>query len=556
MTRVYWRFLIVLLICALALHTAYSVRATRTLARQAEAEHAHLLHQGTYYTERFLQEIADCANLLYISPRLQQVLIARQKPDYLAFADCRDLLTEYALGPFSLYRLDLYLTDGRQLITSSEGVFYHISEQEAGVYEELCLAGTDFWTAAYRGQEPAIVKKTRNQAGLTYVKQVSSRYTGKPKGVLLLTVPFTAFDALIAPGEGEYSALAFEGQQLAGHIPEGYTVLTRQGSLSAFTFSYAYLPPRADFFSGPFLLILFLILLSFLISFALILGITERKIAGPVTRLLQGFRELEERNFSVRLAHTGDPVFGEMNRAFDHMAQRMESGVAELVAERTRAEELRQTLLMMQIRPHFLYNIFNNMIWLTEKQDLSNLEQLVKATAGFYKTVLENEILLLENEEQLSCYVQIQKFRFGDRFDLIQEVSPEAEALVIPNLLLQPLVENAIVHGFRDIPDRRGTIRLSAWIEERMLHIRVQDNGTGIPQERLEDIRAAMETGNSGKAFFALVNVSQRLKMRYPGKGRITLESREREGTQVTLVLPVEDALEEGMLNDQTGHSR
>ena len=183
------------------------------------------------------------------------------------------------------------------------------------------------------------------------------------------------------------------------------------------------------------------------------------------------------------------------------------------------------------------------MIWLTEQKQYEALESLVEATAGYYRTALnggEKDILLLENERQLSCYAVIQKMRFGDTFDLEVRLSDEAQTCRVPNMILQPLVENAIVHGFQNL-DRRGHVELNAELQGEQVWITVQDNGCGIPAELLEEIRSAMaDAQEPSSRFFALVNISLLLKLRYGEKAEIYIDSTPGEGTKVSLILPVE----------------
>ena len=548
--KMYLSFLAALLICALMLHGAYLVQSWGSLMRQARAEREQVLAQKVYHTERYVKEMEDCANVLCVSTRLQQVLINRQTPDYLAYADCRDLLTEYEIAPYDIFRIDLYLSGSRSLITSSEGVFYRLGEKERTVYEELlarALGKEDcFWALDYQTREPELVTKTRGIRYITLVKRVVSLYTGKSKGILLISVPYEHFASINAETPAnEYSCIRFEGRLLCGGVAEGEdweTLSMVSSAAPGFSFEYGYRFDFGSVFGGGFVVVLGVIMLLFLLGFVLIVIITERRVAKPVERLLHGFRQLEAGNFATRVGDGEDGIFGELNRGFDHMAEHLQSTVTELVDERTRRRELKQRLLMMQIKPHFLYNIFNNMIWLVEQGQYDNLKQLVTATAGFYKTALNagsGDIMLFDNQRQLSYYVCIQKFRFGDRFDLEMAVSEEAETLTIPNLLLQPLVENAITHGFQGL-DRRGLIRVTAEAEGDVLTVRVKDNGCGIPPERLEDIRRAMEK-DAGRAekYFALVNVAARLRSRYGGRASIEMDSRPGEGTEVVIRVPV-----------------
>ena len=549
MGRMYVSFLLVLLACALALHGAYLLQSYHSMVEQARTEREYRLSQQVYHTERYVAEIEDCANTLNVSSRLQQVLIDRQKPDYLLYADCRDLLSEYERAPYGLYRIDLYLSGSRSLITSSEGVFYNLEDDECAVYDQLLEESgkhDGWWTLDYQHREPKLVSKTRNQRYIALVRQVTSLYTGRTKGVLILSVPYEQFESVSAVAvQDEYRCISFQGEVLCGSRMEDerWTRLTAETG-AGFGLDYYYRFEYSSIFSGRFMLVMGAIMLLFLMGFVCIVIITERRVAKPIARLLHGFVRMEEGRFIKRMGNHKDAIFGELNRGFDHMAEHLESTVTALVDERTQSRELKQRLLQMQIKPHFLYNIFNNMIWLVEQKQYDNLEQLVTATAGFYKTALNagsRDIMLFENQRQLEYYVRIQKFRFGDRFDLLTELAEETEMLSIPNLLLQPLVENAIIHGFQNL-QRRGEIRLSTEVGDGQLIIRVRDNGTGIAPETLEEIREAMTKDNGGaKRFFALVNVSGRLRNRYGSRGYIRIESVPGEGTEVIIGVPLDE---------------
>ncbi len=399
-----------------------------------------------------------------------------------------------------------------------------------------------YWTLNYQTSEPNIVARTRNTRYITLVKRVVSIYTGKTKGILMLSVPYDQFASFTAQTpEGEHSCLSFREKLLCGEriaLP-GWTTISMALEHEDFVFEYAYPFRFFTIFSKGFLLVMTVIMLLFLLGFVLIVFIAERSVTKPVDRLLGGFVRVEKGEFDARMDNDGDEIFGDLNRGFDHMAGHLQSAVNELVDERIRGRELKQRLLLMQIKPHFLYNIFNNMIWLVEQKKYDNLEQLVTATAGFYKSALNvgsYDILLYDNQRQLDYYVRIQKFRFGDRFDLHMEVSEEAQELCIPNLLLQPLVENAISHGFANL-DRLGLITLTAWVDDQELLIRVCDNGCGIPPGLLDEIRRAMISGvDSSQRFFALVNVASRLRSRYGGRASIDITSRSGEGAPIARI--------------------
>ena len=185
------------------------------------------------------------------------------------------------------------------------------------------------------------------------------------------------------------------------------------------------------------------------------------------------------------------------------------------------------------------FNIFNNMVWMTEQKKYDTLEQLVKSTAGFYKTALNagsSDIMLLENQRQLQYYVTIQKFRFGDRFDLTVNLDENVEDRLIPNLLLQPLVENAIVHGMQSL-NRRGKIVVTASEKDGGILLSVEDNGSGIDPERLRLIRETIQSGaDNSDQFFALVNIAARL--RSFDRASLQIQSVQEQYTRVEIWIP------------------
>lgn len=551
MSAIYRGFLAVLLLSALALHIVYLAYSYRSMERQVQEEHERSLNQVVYATDRFTQEIEACANMLSVSPQIQQVLINRQEPDYLAYLSCQTLLNEFEMAPFNIYRIDLYGMESHALVTSSEGVFYQLEDAEQQQYDALCPFNPSdraaHWTASYQGSEPPLVRRTRNENYLTLIKPVISLYTGKPKGVLLLSIKYNALSALSAPVQQEETLCAsFDETTLFGTAPEGsaYRLVSTQSTSSGINFAYYYRFHEERVFSKRLISMIGLIAVLFLISFVLIVTISERRVRRPISKLLHGFEALENGHFETRLNTEGNVIFNELYQGFDHMAGHLQAAVEDLVAEKTRGRELKQRLLQMQIRPHFLYNIFNNMVWMTEQKKYDTLEQLVTATAGFYKTALNygsEDILLLENKKQLEYYVRIQKFRFGDRFDLEIEMEDGAEFYQIPNLLLQPLVENAIVHGLRDA-EYPGRIVVKVETTAQGVCLAVTDNGCGIPEDTLGEIREAMahEEGSSER-FFALVNIANRLRSRYGDQARIQIDSAVGQGTRVQMDIPEQE---------------
>lgn len=264
----------------------------------------------------------------------------------------------------------------------------------------------------------------------------------------------------------------------------------------------------------------------------------------PADTLLRGFKDVEEGNFTVRLNDRRNDVFGDLFGGFNHMAERLEYMIEELNNERTRRNEFKFSLLQMQIKPHFLYNLFNNMIWMMEQKDYERLEVLIQSTAGYYKSALNygnQDIMLMENQRQLEYYAKIQKIRFGDTFTFSVDFPEKVQFYSIPNLLLQPLVENSIIHGLKGKKEICH-IRVSARLEGQMLVLVTEDDGCGIPKETLKDIRNELKRyEGDGNRYFALINITARLHSRYKERADFVIDSEQGRGTCVTIRIPLDE---------------
>lgn len=192
--------------------------------------------------------------------------------------------------------------------------------------------------------------------------------------------------------------------------------------------------------------------------------------------------------------------------------------------------EARLTLLVAQLQPHFLFNTLNTIaammhvdVWAADRMlnRLSDLLRLALASASRPETTLEHEIQFVQ------AYVEIQRARFGDGLLLTVDVAPQLRTVLVPSLILQPLVENSIRHGFGPQPGR-GTIRVRASSDGAALTLEVVDDGAG-PAPASATRRAGL----------GLANARQRLDQLYPGRSLLSLEPAQGGGAVATVRLPL-----------------
>jgi LytS/YehU family sensor histidine kinase len=220
--------------------------------------------------------------------------------------------------------------------------------------------------------------------------------------------------------------------------------------------------------------------------------------------------------------------------AFEHYRHSQEQRIATADLER-RVTESRLDALRTQLHPHFLFNALNTISahleqdprtarWMLEQ--LGSLLRMSLEYAREQETSLERELAFIE------CYVELQKVRFEDRIDVITNIAPDVRGALVPSLILQPLVENAIRHGLAtDAVD--GQIEIRAWRERESLRLSVHDDGPGLPADWDPERGFGVGLSNTRERLHRLYGDDQRFEIAgHPGAGvrvALTLPFRQRE---------------------------
>ncbi|AWB46877.1 sensor histidine kinase [Paenibacillus sp. CAA11] len=278
----------------------------------------------------------------------------------------------------------------------------------------------------------------------------------------------------------------------------------------------------------------------------------SQSITGPIRQLMSFMRTAESGDLTVRYSGRRHDEVGMLGRSFNRMLIQIRRLIRlnELREKQKREAELRS--LQANIKPHFLYNTLDTIHWMARKKGADDVSEMVEALSQLFRIGLSKgkDIIQLDEEIQhIKSYIQIQKTRYRDRLTFTVEQDPETGEFPVLKLLLQPVVENAIYHG---IKARRGAghIHISVRQREECLILTVQDNGVGMSQEKLQELREklreplrAMElqsnrmekTGRS----YGMLNVQARIHLAFGDAYGIELDSREGEGTKVTIRHPL-----------------
>ena len=244
----------------------------------------------------------------------------------------------------------------------------------------------------------------------------------------------------------------------------------------------------------------------------------------------------------VPMESTGErDEVGELVDSYNYMARQINTLMQR---QQEAAEEIRVAefnALQAQINPHFLYNTMEMIGWMAQQGRTKETNRAIRDLSRFYRLTLSrrNSINSLEEEiEHVSIYVRLQNMRFEDSIDFVVDVPDSLMEYRIPKLTLQPIVENAILHGILEKESHRGAIVLTGWLEDSSIVLLVSDDGIGMSEEKVSGILNKKE-GVSGKgSHIAIYNTHRRLKVLYGEEYGLTYHSTPGKGTDVEIRFP------------------
>jgi two-component system sensor histidine kinase YesM len=286
-------------------------------------------------------------------------------------------------------------------------------------------------------------------------------------------------------------------------------------------------------------------LLALLAGFGVYIELFFRQVLMPIQSVIAKMGRVEQGDWTVRAPIDGPSELAHLGRSFNTMVTEVER----LTAERERQERERARLeleaLRLQINPHFLTNTLNSIKMLAA---ISNAEPIRRMTAALMRVVSssfrggDSLAPIGEELEILEQYLLIMRVRYGDTFDVRIDVPDELRGLRVLRMLLQPLVENAILHGLQGL-DRRGEIAIRGSLESaaggaETLLLEVRDNGKGAAPERIAQALAGAPEHHHGLTSIGLANIKRRITLNH-GKGfDLELRSEDGRGTAALLRLP------------------
>lgn len=282
-----------------------------------------------------------------------------------------------------------------------------------------------------------------------------------------------------------------------------------------------------------------MVVIAVLIAAVVILLLTYT-FTRPIGRLTAAMKEIEEGNFEIRVANKNHDEMGRLTDAFNYMISKTDHLIKEVYQEKIAQKNAELEALQAQINPHFLYNTLDSINWMLIDIGADEISDVIVSLGDILKYSIHGRDVLVSLDEEIhyiESYLCIQKNRLEERLTASIEIQEEARACMVPKLILQPIVENAILHGAEPMK-HGGEIRITARMEEGSLMVRVEDDGRGMDEETLKQCRAAVMSGDAGTDSIGMRNVHRRIRLHFGEAYGMVIESRLHEGTAVILKMP------------------
>lgn len=573
-------YIVLILIPASVLLYAYSQRYSRILEEEVTRTMLQTLKQAEINLNHQLDSARDISNTILMNPKLHQYLSnSTSDSDQLdAMKELRIIVDNAQTNPI-VFRVRLYVDDSKLFSHERVNFFPWESIKNRPWYTDVVNSrGNLVWTGAYLENFLDDTQSARyifsgirvlrdpddydhmsgvlsiEVAAKTIENILSNIELNKEQNVFLVAPDGTVvlhndksllgtklkssavLSALEQKNEGVshiiednigqyvvYTTIGSTGWKLVAEVPKN-VISSRAASLNQFA-SVATL-------SG--ITILFLILVFLLLAF-IMRGMNRR--VQTVIRVIkrEGVEGLDERSG----ASEGD--FYLLEKSVDHLIHRVRDLMEETYKSKVQEREAQLRALQAQINPHFLYNTLDTINWIAIGHNAHDISQMIDGLAKYFRLSLNKGRDLVSVTDELNLakvYLEIQQTRFPKSFEVHFDIEEGLDDIEMPKLTLQPIVENALLHGIRKSKGKSGSILIKARKEEGVLILSVTDDGIGMEPELMQSLltepRPTMKSDGSGSSY-GLYNVNERIKLFAGDAYGLELLSTLGEGTTVTV---------------------
>ncbi|GIP20634.1 sensor histidine kinase [Paenibacillus sp. J22TS3] len=298
-------------------------------------------------------------------------------------------------------------------------------------------------------------------------------------------------------------------------------------------------------------------LIGVIVIFTIVFTITlyffiSSKLIHPIRFLKKKMRQAASGFLDAKVRQMGRDEIADLGLSFNTMLDKIKILIENSIKEQELIKIAELRTLQAQINPHFLYNTLDSIIWLAENRKSEEVIEIVRALTTFFRISLSRgrDLITIKDEiEHIGNYLTIQKMRYRDILDYEIQIDEDILNCLILKMTLQPLVENALYHGIKN-KRGKGMIRISgSFISSDAIRIFIHDNGAGMSQERLKELKANLDQKVEDElkqdGGFGFNNVHQRLRLYHGELYGLQLESELGVGTTVIVNIPIRREFDE-----------
>ncbi|KRE64493.1 sensor histidine kinase [Paenibacillus sp. Soil750] len=572
-----------LLLVTITITGVYSYNvASNEIVSKLTLEQAGSARQAIDHLDYIAQDALDISDYLYLTPELQVMLKSDSTSDSYINNDSILMINRLMVTRPYFQFLTIYSSHFSPIQFNNKGLSSAISFEE---YKEkfdyegfLTRKKIDDWSIEVPNHSKSIFYgDTKNKLLLT--KILKNDVTLKAEGILILGIDEKDIRRSYSTPGDKTTIIVINSD---GHIisdTNGAWIGKPVGELPYFTrtidlpdqidstiersdwvFSHAQsaltgwhvlvLQPRADLLSQlnrikwiTIVILCLTFVMSLLVSWSVASVITQ-----PIKLILSSMKKFQKGDFSQQVGIQGKDELGQLGSGYNIMVRRISQLIDDVYAFDIKQRQAELKVLQSQINPHFLYNTLNTIAWTAQKNGEHTVAEMIYSLSGIFQISLSQGRDFIEMQEEMKLaehYLFLQKMRYREKLSYEMELHPDLVSFKIPKLLIQPLIENAIVHGLEPLTNDIGFIHVSVAPFEGhpdMIQIEITDNGVGIPDSRLRMIQEQLYTEQphqtSRNEGFALQNIMNRIRLFYGTEATMEISSMENFGTRLQLLLP------------------
>lgn len=277
-------------------------------------------------------------------------------------------------------------------------------------------------------------------------------------------------------------------------------------------------------------------LVSLIFCIVVALGFS-RNLTRPINQLTNAMREVENGNLETRIDLQREDEIGRLSGNFNQMTKELKDFMISQVKQQQELNESNIARMQAQLNPHFLYNTLDTMKWVAKANHVPEIATLSQSLAKILRISISEEQFIPLKEEMglVKSYVEIQRIRFSEKFEYEASLPVELEDCIVPKLVIQPLVENAIIHGLAERDS--GHINIEATRKKNQLLLTVADDGCGMEMEMMEQLNRRDRSKLTGHLGF--YNVDSIIRLHYGQKYGLHVSAMDTGGTKVTVTMPL-----------------